>query len=519
MIIHLAAALVAAVSATSMQADSALALRPTSYMLDLTVDHAKRELRGSATIVVRNVSTAPVRDASFLLYRLMRVSAVADSAGTPLAFRASIVEFEDHATLHVRHVVVRLRSPLAPGGSATVRLDYAGPLAGYTETGMLYIRDRVDTAFSIVREDANAYPTVRVPSHAVNGRSGLPAYDYHARIRVPTGYTVANGGRLVSASTADGWTTFEFTNVKPAWRMDFAVARFNVRAQGGLRVYSLPEDSAGAVRVLDAMSRTLALYTRWFGPLRGSADFALIEIPDGWGSQADVSSVLQTAAVFRDPRRQYELYHELSHLWNVPFADVPSPRWNEGLATFLEDITIDSLEGRMTTDKAADQTVLRLRDEVRARPTLGTVAPVDYGRERMTGSAYTVPSVMFYVMYRLMGHDAFTRLIAEYYRQYGASGATTRDFASLASKLSPVPLDRLFDEWMFSARWAGVIANTAAADLPARYRPGAAGGPEATSSSSTQVVEAIERHQVPRAEAREAQRERRVAVGPSLAWP
>jgi len=471
MLVHLVAALIAAGTALSQpRSDSTLALRPTRYELDLTVDHAKRELRGSATIVIRNNSAAPVREASFLLYRLLRVSSVSDSSGAPLAFRQPVVEFEDHATLQVRHLVVTLTSPLAPARSTTVRIDYSGTLAGYTETGMLYVRDRIDTAFSIIREDAHAYPTVSVPSHEVNARSGMAQYDYHARIKVPTGYTVANGGWLVRTMVENDWTTFEFTSVKTAWRMDFAVARYNVREKGGLKVYYLPEDSAGSARVIDVMAKTFALYTRWFGPLRGPSQFTLIEIPDGWGSQADVSSVLQTAAAFRDPRREYELYHELSHLWNVPFADVPSPRWNEGLATFLEDITIDSLEGKGTTDKAADQTVLRLRDELRGNSRLAAVAPVDYGREGMTRNAYTVPSVMFYVMYRLMGHDAFTYLIAEYYRQHGVSGATTRQFAQLATKLSPVPLDRVFDEWMFSARWASVIAHTTAAELPARYR-------------------------------------------------
>jgi len=469
---HLFAAMFAAGAALPQPpSDSVLALRPTRYELELTVDHAKRELRGSAMIVLRNTSATPVREASFLLYRLLRVSSVSDSAGAPLIFRQPVVEFDDHATLQVRHVLVTLKTPLAPERSTSVHIEYAGTLAGYSETGMLYIRDRIDTTFSIIRDDAYAFPAVRVPSHAVNARSGLPAYDYRARIKVPTGYTVANGGWLVRTIVENDGNTFEFRNVKSAWRMDFAVARFNVRESGGLKVYYLREDSAGSARVSAAMSKTFTLYSRWFGPLRGPSQFTLIEIPDGWGSQADVSSVLQAAAAFRDPRREYELYHELSHLWNVPFADVPSPRWNEGLATFLEDITIDSLEGRATTDKAADQTVLRLRDELRGDPRLATVAPVDYGRERMTRNAYSVPSVMFYVMYRLMGHDAFTNLIAEYYRQYGVSGATTRQFAQLATKLSPVPLDRVFDEWMFSTRWASIVAYTTAAELPARYRP------------------------------------------------
>ena len=144
-----------------------------------------------------------------------------------------------------------------------------------------------------------------------NRRAGLPEYDYTARITVPASHTVANGGALVERREAGVTVTYVYRSLKPSWRMDFAVARFTTLRDGDLAVHHLPDDSAGARRILGAMSRTLKLYTRWFGPLRGSAAFAVIEIPDGWGSQADVTSILQSAAAFRDPRREYELYHEI----------------------------------------------------------------------------------------------------------------------------------------------------------------------------------------------------------------
>ena len=71
----------------------------------------------------------------------------------------------------------------------------------------------------------------------------------------------------------------------------------------------------------------------------------MIEVPDGWGSQADVTCILQTAAAFRDPARLVEVYHEVSHLWNVPATDLPSPRWDEGLATFLQFRMADERDG------------------------------------------------------------------------------------------------------------------------------------------------------------------------------
>ena len=67
-----------------------------------------------------------------------------------------------------------------------------------------------------------------------------------------------------------------------------------------MRVVHFPEDAEGARGVLQAAEACLALFSEWFGPLRGDAGFTFIEIPDGWGSQADVTAVIQTAAAFRD---------------------------------------------------------------------------------------------------------------------------------------------------------------------------------------------------------------------------
>jgi aminopeptidase N len=94
----------------------------------------------------------------------------------------------------------------------------------------------------------------------------------------------------------------------------------------------------------------------------------------------------------------------------------------------------------------------------------------DYGRIEMTDYSYSVGALMFYTMYRLMGHQAFTHLIGAYYQRYEAAGGGTDDFVRLAEQLSPVSLDRVFDDWLYSTRWTGIVANTPGHALPDRYR-------------------------------------------------
>ena len=466
----LAATLMLSLQTQSSTIDTTVVFRPTRYDLEMKVDIPNKELVATARITLTNATSAPIRNGSFLLYRLMRVADVRDGAGQRLVFAQTVVEFADHATLQVRQVNVVLPRQLAPGESTVVRIDYRGALLGYAETGMLYVRDRIDSVYTLLRMDAFAYPIAGVPSHRVNRRAGLPIYDYDARITVPEGFAVANGGRLIGTKTNSGWTTFEYRNFKPAWRMDFGVARFGVKQGGSVRVFYLPEDSAGGARLFDVMNRTLDTYTRWFGPMRSASQFSLIEIPDGWGSQADVTSILQSAAAFKNPKRQYELYHELSHLWNVTDTDLPPPRWNEGLATFLEDVTTDSLEHRVTTDSSADHMAGWLSGMVKNNDRLTKVRMVDYGRMQMTDYSYSVGALMFYTMYRLMGHEAFTHLVGTYYQRYEAGGGSSDDFVRLAKELSPVSLDQVFRDWLYSTRWTEAIANTPGHALPDRYR-------------------------------------------------
>ena len=455
-------------------------LKPTRYEIDLRVDFKEERISGSARITLANGGRSPASEASFLLYRLMTVTAVRDARGEAIPFRQAVVAFVDEPRRQTNHVLVPLSPPLQPGRSVEVTIEYGGYLAGYVETGSLYIQDRVDEAFTILREDADAYPTVRVPSSAANRAAGLPEFEYLARITVPESHVVANGGALVERTVRDGLATYVYRNIKPAWRMDFAIARFGTLEAPGLRVFHLPGDRAGAERVLKAAEASMALYRKWFGPLGTSGSlgsppsapaFTIIEIPDGWGSQADVTSILQAAAAFRDPERIHEVYHEISHLWNARSLDHPFCRWNEGLASFLEYLTQERLDGAPVLDKEAEKTVRRLLERARDEPRLKSVPMIDYGKEEMTRYSYSTGMLLFYVLHRLVGQETFNEIVGGYYRHYQETGGTTAQFVARASAAAGKDLAPFFEDWLFSTRWYRMLASGARIeDLAERYR-------------------------------------------------
>ena len=446
------------------------AVRPTRYELDLGVDFRESRISGTACVTVRNETASPVSVLSFRLYRLLTAVSVRVPRGASLDFSQSIVAFEDDPRRQANVLRVSLRTPIAPGGSETIEIAYGGYLAGYVETGALYIQDRVDEAFTIIREDADAYPTLRPASYAKTRAEEMPEFDYRARITVPESHVVANGGELVERRVRDGLTTYVYRNLRPAWRMDFAIARFRTFEAPGLRLFVLPEDVASAERVLRAASASMALYREWFGPLHGPDTFTLIEIPDGWGSQADVSSILQSAAAFRDPAKIHELYHETSHLWNAPSLDRPFCRWNEGLARFLQALMQETLDGGPSVDEVADKTAQRLRERLSEEPRLRTVPMIDYGREEMTGDSYRTGMLMFYLLHRVMGAKAWRAAVGGYYQRHFATGGTTAEFVREASATAGPRIDPIFQDWLFSTRWCGRLSAGSLRSVADGYR-------------------------------------------------
>ena len=453
-------------------ADFELVLRPVRYEIELRPDFDAEVLHGSVRLSVTNVGTQPTAVLPLMLYRLMEVSALSDANGRAVPFTQTVVAYEDFGKLQATYVEATLPEPIAPGGTATVDVEWGGYLLGYTETGMSYVQDRIDPAFTILRPDARAYPEIAVPSIAAIRRAGFaPSFTYRVSVTVPDSLEVAALGRLVERTVTDGLATYVYESQQLAWRMDFAIARYEILEHEGHRVFFFPQDSLGGARVMKNLSECLALFTDWFGPLRGDPRFTVIEIPDGWGSQTDVTGIIQAAAAFRDLERSVEVYHEVSHLWNVNPTDGPSPRWNEGLASFLQERAAEHLDGRSgAVAETAERMLERSVRFFEERPQYADVPLVDYGVHEITGLSYRMGMVFFTVLHELVGPDRFNRIVGEYYHRHAASGGSTAEFVALAQAEAGLDLTQLFDEWFYTTAWYELArAGTTMEEFVGRY--------------------------------------------------
>jgi hypothetical protein len=443
---------------------------PHDLRLALSVDYSEHRLAGSITYELTNWTAQPAGEVSFLLNRLMEASSVTDGEGSALRYSQDVLRFHDDPMRQVNQLRVTLLRPIPPGGSTTIRIDYAGNLVGYTEVGWLYVKDRVDTAFTIIREDALAFPALGGLSDAANRRRPRTPFTYDASIRVPSGYLVATGGKVTRTPHADGTATWRYVSGKPSPFLNVMVAPFDTIVAGGVRIFYLHADSVGARRVMANTQSAMRLLSQWFGPLHGEWNLAITEIPDGWGSQANlVGGIIQTASAFRDPRRLGELYHELSHLWNAPETESPSPRWNEGLASFLQDMLRERVDGWTGRREGEAGVIARVNKQVSSDSTLRTVPFIDYGKRGMTDYSYSVGELMFATLYDLVGEAQFNAIVGGHYQKF-VNGATTRDLVALARTNSSRDLTPFFNEWIFTTGWTKRLAKVSSMDeLGASY--------------------------------------------------
>lgn len=455
--------------------DRLVKLKTIRYNLDVRIDYEKEKINGECRLTIHNTGPETFHSVPLLLYRLLKVTSIKDGRGNELPFTQEVLGFEDWEKLQANCIQADIKTPLRRGEKETLAVEYSGYLLGYAETGMSYVKDSVNKDFTILRPDCWAYPVIGLPSWRAYRRMGMQSYDYTLNVTVPENLTGANGGRLVRISPANGWVTYTYENIKPAWRMDTAVADYALlqESQGRLRVFHFKDDAVGAQKVLVTLKSTIDLYSQWFGPLEALDGFTVIEIPDGFGSQADVTSILQTRAAFQKQDQMYQFYHEISHLFEVRLTDpFPSRFESEGMATFLQYLVQEKMEHREgSVKKGLDWAFHRLQKEFADDPKKKLIPMADYGKEDLTDLSYSKGMIFFAILHELMGEEKFLESIGSFYRKFRKTGATTADFVKHLESESPLDLRQFIKDWVYGTRSnQDIVESIAVESIVKKYK-------------------------------------------------
>jgi hypothetical protein len=465
---HLAA-LAALLVCSSAIAEPTTGVAATHYDLELDLDYAHGALEAWARIELVNPYETTRDEVSITLYRLLTVRSASDGEGNDLPFTQGVVSVEDYPVLQLNQVIVTLPEPMAPGDEFVLELEYDGYLLGYAETGMSYVKDVIDTEFTILRTDSWVFPRPGYPTIASSRASVAWEYSFSSEITVPSGLTIVCGGRLDGVDEGEGVRTFRHSSVVPSWRMDFAIADYSELSAGPIRICYLPGDDEGAAGVAQAARDALGAFSEWFGPRPSEAPLTFIEIPDGWGSQTYTGTIIQSGGAFKDPRRYREVYHEVSHLWNVLGTDEPSPRWEEGLATFLEFHLAGDLTGEPYLERLEEWLLGVLAEGLEANPAWKEVPLVDYGKANLTDLSYRAGALFFDLLHRLEGQDRFNSIIGDYIHEHAESGGTTLDLVDVIRRYDAPGTEALCQDWILTAAWTEFIASGATVDQMAEH--------------------------------------------------
>lgn len=137
----------------------------------------------------------------------------------------------------------------------------------------------------------------------------------------------------------------------------------------------------------------------------------MIEIPEGFGAQALKPNVLQEKSAFGDHNSIGELYHEISHFWNVPDIEPNSMRWNEDLAMFLQYLASDELNNRNTLSTELESDRVNLKSNLERNASNKEIAFRDYGKKGITSLSYTTGAIFFGILFYDLGKERFLEVM------------------------------------------------------------------------------------------------------------
>ncbi|MEV4201412.1 M1 family metallopeptidase [Micromonospora globbae] len=405
------------------------------YALDVRYDPASDRLTGNATVT----ATATQGLSRFNL----------DLAGLDVAR----VTVDGAAAAHRRtgeELVVTPARGLPRGARFTVEVAYAGVPAAVADGalgsgGFLHTDDG---AIALGQPDSAAtwFPVNDHPSDKAT---------YDIAVTVPDGLAALSNGVPGPRSSADGWTTWRWSERAPmaSYLTTLVIGDYRVSTgthAGRPMVTAVPagEPATGPAAVSLARTGAIAdfLASR-FGPYPFDSYGGIAVADERIGYALETQSrPVYGPGFFADGRPNPTVVaHELAHQW---FGDsVSLHRWsdiwlNEGFATYAEWLWEEHDGGRS----------VQRQFEAQYATTDWSQPSVDPGRDGMFGNAvYRRGALAVHALRRTVGDDAFFRILREWTAQRRGGNGTTADLVALAERVSGRQVRPVLDAWLVGA--------------------------------------------------------------------
>lgn len=281
-------------------------------------------------------------------------------------------------------------------------------------------------------------------------------------------FTVVGNGQLVSRTEDPGGA------VTWHYRMDVPVSTYLISLVVG--EFAEYKQSADGVPILsyvppDRLSEAARSFDRTPDMLRMLSEVAGMPYPYPayrqtavedflWGGMENVAATTLTDNTLH-PAVEDATYsseslvvHELSHQWWGDLLTVKnwSELWlAEGFATFCESLYWERAYGtdRMQWDLYRDLRSYLDGEKAGRRPLVTRY--YDSTIDIFDSVAYEKGGLVLHMLRRELGDDVFFEVVRTYTREHRAGLVESADLREVAARVSGRPLDRFFDQWVYSA--------------------------------------------------------------------
>jgi aminopeptidase N len=348
-------------------------------------------------------------------------------------------------------LVITPATGIVHGGRFTVVVDYSGKPGqignkALGEGGWL----RTDDGAIALGQPESASSWYPVNDHPKDKAT------FALAMTVPDGLEVVSNGVPGPEQSADGWTTWHWTESSPlaSYLSTVVIGQYRLTRSthdGKPMVVavadSLPADGPAAKSLARTGEVADFLATR-FGPYPFDAygGVALNDSRIGYALETQ-SRPVYGQAFFAGGQNEGVIAHELAHQW---FGDsVALTAWrdiwlNEGFATYAEWLWDEHEGGPSVADSF---------DSAYASFSWGQGEKAgDPGVQRLFGDAvYQRGGMTVYALRKTIGDAAFDQLLKRWTSDHRDGNATTEDLKALAEQISGKDLDQFFNAWLYSA--------------------------------------------------------------------
>ena len=277
---------------------------------------------------------------------------------------------------------------------------------------------------------------------------------YEIRVDAPEGTVAVTTGTPTGLSTENGRTTSSWSAGIDMRGLPLVAGPYTVNRRRFGKIstatYFTVNRQHLSAGYLAATGRYLQLYDTLFGPYPFD-QFAVVEnfFPTGYGFP---SFTLMGGRVLELPFILHtSLGHEIAHCWwgNGVLVDASQGNWSEGLTTYVADYLYKERSGK--GQEARDQWLQNYASLVDPA--------VDFPLSRFTHRmdpvskviGYDKGAMVFHMLRRSLGDEAFWTTLRAIYRQYRFSPVTWSDLQDAFEQQAGRSLKTFFRQWVFHA--------------------------------------------------------------------